>query len=236
LQAEREEVWQGILDPLLMALFLVVLALLEWVRFIWRIPVNPWLYSGIAVVGVLYVWLRIRPRIELWRQINQGIQGEIHVGHALETLREKGFKVLHDIPGAGWNIDHVIIGPKGIFMIETKTPSKRNSGSKIKYDGTCVLVNGFSPDRDPLIQAKAAAKWLQDFIQRRANRKVQVRPVLIYPNWYIEGKSLGRDVWVENDKTFLKLMESEREKLSQDDVAHISDLLAEYARGDWPES
>lgn len=234
LQAEREELWEGMLGWCLVVLFMWVLAGLEWWRYFSNEPPSPWLYTVLALGGLVVAWWRVRPRLQLLRHMHQGIQGEIHVGHRLETLRDKGFIVLHDVPGDGWNIDHVLIGTKGIFAIETKTPSKRHNNAKINYDGTTVLIDGFNPDRDPLIQAKAAASWLRDFLERRANRKVPVRPVLIYPNWYIDGPSLGRDVWVLNDNGFLKLMESEREKLSQDDVAHIADLLGEYARGVWP--
>jgi hypothetical protein len=233
LQAERDKVWESIEESIVFVPILVVLTALEWWRYFSDTPPKPIPYTVVALIVIAFAWWRVRPRINLMRQINQGIQGEIHVGHCLDTLREKGFKVLHDIPGEGWNIDHVLIGTKGIFVVETKSPSKRHSKATIQYDGTKVLVNGLSPDRDPLIQAKAAAKWLQDFIERRANRKVSVRPVVIYPNWYVEGSSFGNDVWVQNDQTFLKVMDTEREKISADDVAHITDLLAEYARGDW---
>jgi hypothetical protein len=236
LKDQRETLSENIIGLLLCALVSITLAGLEWWKYVANTPPSPWPYTGIAALVLAFVIWRSIPKIRLLRQINQGILGEIHVGQSLETLREKGFKVLHDIPGDGWNIDHVAVGTRGIFAIETKTPSKGHSMATIQYDGASIKVGGFTPDRDPIVQAKAAANWLRDFIERRANRKVNVRPVIVYPNWFVEGKSLGRDVWVENDNGFLKLMDSEREKLSHDDVALITDILADYARGTWQEA
>ena len=63
------------------------------------------------------------------------------------------------------NIDHALIGPGGIFAIETKTISKPQSGKcEVSYDGNRVLVNGRAPDRDPIVQAKACARQLREML------------------------------------------------------------------------
>jgi hypothetical protein len=51
----------------------------------------------------------------------RGAHAESIVGYALEKLRALGFEVVHDIrqPGEG-NVDHLVSGPSGVFMIETK--------------------------------------------------------------------------------------------------------------------
>lgn len=53
-----------------------------------------------------------------------GADGEVRTGRLLETLEADGFRVLHDrrIPGArSANIDHIVIGPPGIYVVETKS-------------------------------------------------------------------------------------------------------------------
>lgn len=50
-----------------------------------------------------------------------GGSSERAVGEALEALRAEGFIVMHDIEQAGeGNIDHLVSGPRGVFLIETK--------------------------------------------------------------------------------------------------------------------
>lgn len=227
---QRENLRLDLFEPVLIALLAIAIAGLEWLRHWRQDPPQPWLYTLIALFVAAWAFPRFRKRLRELRHLDQGMDGEIHVGQQLETLRKFGFHVFHDIPGDGWNLDHVLIGTKGVFAIETKAPSKRRTQATIRYDGAKVLVNGLSPDRDPIVQAKAASKWLKQFIARRGNRKVSVQPVVIYPNWFVEGRSLRHEVWVENDLGFLKLMEREHEKLSPDDVAYLSDVLSEYVR------
>ena len=51
----------------------------------------------------------------------RGAQAESVVGYALERLRRLGFAVMHDLPQVGeGNVDHLVSGPSGVFMIETK--------------------------------------------------------------------------------------------------------------------
>jgi len=51
----------------------------------------------------------------------QGAEGEEVVGQILEGLREEGWCVIHDVSFGRGNIDHIVVGPGGIFTIETKS-------------------------------------------------------------------------------------------------------------------
>ena len=51
----------------------------------------------------------------------KGRNGEAVVGEALEDLRWEQYIVLHDVPFAGeGNIDHLVSGPNGVYLVETK--------------------------------------------------------------------------------------------------------------------
>ena len=76
----------------------------------------------LAVLGL--VWLAYRKADRLLdglRNWEDGARAERAVGDALDALRPE-FVVMHDIrqPGEG-NVDHLVSGPSGVFMIETKT-------------------------------------------------------------------------------------------------------------------
>jgi hypothetical protein len=60
------------------------------------------------------------PHVRAWAI---GAGGEERIGVLLRSLEAEGFTVLHDlrIPGARENIDHLLIGPPGVFVVETKT-------------------------------------------------------------------------------------------------------------------
>jgi len=51
----------------------------------------------------------------------QGAEGEEVVGRILEGLAAKGWHVIHDVSFGRGNIDHIVVGPGGIYTIETKS-------------------------------------------------------------------------------------------------------------------
>ena len=57
-----------------------------------------------------------------------GLRGERLVGEMLHSMLKDGFEVFHDFPiepdGKTGNIDHILVGPNGVFAIETKTYRK----------------------------------------------------------------------------------------------------------------
>jgi hypothetical protein len=51
----------------------------------------------------------------------QGAEGEEVVGEILEGLVADGWQVIHDVSLGRGNIDHVVVGPGGLFTVETKS-------------------------------------------------------------------------------------------------------------------
>jgi len=51
-----------------------------------------------------------------------GAAGERATARALAGVERDGWTVLHDVrpPGKRWNLDHVLVGPAGVVVVETK--------------------------------------------------------------------------------------------------------------------
>jgi hypothetical protein len=76
---------------------------------------------GLAA-AVLVGWrLRFRPS-EAARTWQRGAQGERHTARLLDRLTHDGFVVFHDlaVPDSPANVDHLVIGPTGVFVIDSK--------------------------------------------------------------------------------------------------------------------
>jgi hypothetical protein len=76
---------------------------------------------GLAA-AVLVAWrLRFRPseQVTTWRR---GADGERRTARLLDRLTRDGFVVFHDlaVPGSPANVDHLVIGPTGLFVIDSK--------------------------------------------------------------------------------------------------------------------
>jgi len=52
---------------------------------------------------------------------SQGAEGEEVVGEILESLTTDGWQVIHDVSFGRGNIDHIVVGPGGLFTVETKS-------------------------------------------------------------------------------------------------------------------
>jgi hypothetical protein len=186
----------------------------------------------VAVLGVAYSAYRInRVRPEA-RALRLAIDGERVVGQFLDELRTAGYQVFHDLLGSGFNVDHVLIGPAGVFTIETKTHSKRTGAdAKVTFDGKTIRVDGWEPDRDAVVQAKAQASWLREILAESTGRKFEVWPVVLFPGWFVE-QSPGstKELWVLNPKAFKSFLENEKTILAPEDVKLTSFHLSRYIR------
>jgi hypothetical protein len=208
------------------------LAVFEWLRFLLKWPPQPKLFTVSALLVCFFAWIKVRQIRRRVRILRQAEEGEKAVGQYLEPLREKGYKVLHDIVAGSFNLDHVLIGPSGVYVIETKTISKPNGREGVvEYDGEKVTVAGFSPDRDPIIQAKAESQWLEDFIKESTGKSFRVRSVVLYPGWFVNKQPKGSEVWVLNPKALPAFLENERSTMSPEDVNLVSYHLSRYVRG-----
>lgn len=211
--------------------FAFYIAFMEWIRLWSKAAPAPKTYTTLAMIVLgLAVW-KIRKAIKIGKQYSLGALGEEAVGQFLdEKLRPVGYHVLHDIPGSGFNLDHVVVGPTGIFCIETKTHSKPAKGEcKVKYDGEKITVNGYTPDRDPVVQAKSQANWLRDTLQQSTGRQLFVQPVVLYPGWFVEQTVKNAPVWVLNEKaalTFIRNANSNR--LSPEDISLVTFHLKRF--------
>ena len=217
--------------PLLMALVFVLLALLEWWRDWQNMKPRPELFTIAAVLFVAWsawrVW-RVRRKLHA---LNQGIEGEKAVGQFLERLRSAGYDVFHDIVAPGFNVDHVLIGPAGVFSIETKTWSKPARGdARIQYDGERLTINGHPPDRDPVMQAKAQATWLRNQLAESTGRTLDVRPVVLFPGWFIEAPKGNPGVWVLEPKALPAFLDKSPLRLETSDAKLASFHLSRFIR------
>ena len=70
--------------------------------------------------------LRFRPSPDAiaWRR---GAAGERRTARLLAPLERQGWAILHDlaVPGSRANLDHLVIGPGGVFVIDSKQYSGR---------------------------------------------------------------------------------------------------------------
>lgn len=128
------------------------------------------------------------------RMALEGLKAEIYTAHELNRLIASGCTVLHDVPAEGFNLDHVVIGAKAVFLVETKSvrkPAKNAVDShKVAYDGMKLRFPHFTSS-SPIDQAKREAEWLRKYLQSTLRRNVPVVPTVALPGWWIDSPKMA---------------------------------------------
>ncbi|MEO6244603.1 MAG: nuclease-related domain-containing protein [Opitutaceae bacterium] len=152
---------------------------------------------GAVVFALAFTWAARWCAKKLFERANHelGWFGERVVGDLLAPLERQGWRVFHDVPREGrgqtFNVDHVAIGPGGIFVIETKTRRKKaqsDEGHVVVFDGK-VLTWPWGTDRSGIDQAIDNANWLQQWLKKATGEDLRVEPILTFPDWFVKEKS-----------------------------------------------
>ncbi len=233
LEEERRKLFADKVEmPALSAILMLLMAGLEWWRYYAERPPQPRLLSVIAITFLAFAGWRFYRLLPRLRALRQGMEGERAVGQFLERLRERGYQVFHDVLGDGFNVDHVLICPAGVFSIETKTWSKPLKGdARVICLGDSLRIGPQEPDRNPIVQAMAQAAWLKQLLSQSTGKTYAVRPVVLFPGWFVEqGPGTTREIWVLEPKALPAFLDNESTALEKESIALASFHLSRFIR------
>jgi hypothetical protein len=152
--------------------------------------------AALAVSALAWIIQSILQASRIHGQIRNcrfGLRGEQAVAEALAdgAVAAAGYVTFHDVPGDGaWNIDHIVIGPGGIIVLETKTrsrrkPTREQPDHEVWFDGKNLQFPWCS-DWDTALQAERNADWVRRFISGFAPNDIPIHPVIVIPGWYVK--------------------------------------------------
>ncbi len=174
-------------------------------REAWR-RVRPWahLTAGILVASFLYLWWILGTRVFIFislllllgmiadeafrrtkavrRTFVAGAEAEELVGQRLHALAVRGWRHLNNVSKLdGGDVDHVLWGPRGIFVIETKS-----------IRGTVAVESGrltfgrYMPEKDFVQQTYRNTLLVRDHLTRELERRTWVVGVLCLTDAFID--------------------------------------------------
>jgi len=136
------------------------------------------------------------------------------------------------VPGEGFNLDHVVISTHGIYAIETKTQTKPSPKARVIVNGDSLTVAAYAPDRNPIEQVTAAARWLERRLHQSTGKRFFVRGVVVFPGWFVEQRGARGDVWVLEPKALPAFIENAPVMIAPSDVTFAADHLSRYVRSE----
>jgi hypothetical protein len=132
---------------------------------------HDWRFLASEVALLITIFLISRYVLPLVDRHDRGARGEEQVGGLLDELLRDGWRVIHDASFGNGNVDHIVIGPGGVFTVETKShPGPVRVG---RMHGAV------------LAQAKAQQKLVCRVIDE------PVEPLIVYSRAWVD-KPLGR--------------------------------------------
>jgi hypothetical protein len=205
-----------VLPPALVAMSALIFPSFSWVLV---------LFIVFSLIWTAIIGFKVRRNIRERGNYHLGFDGERFVGEELNSLVARQFEVYHDVPFDGFNIDHVLVGPPGVFSVETKTRRKPidETGKKeyhIEFDGDC-LCWPWGTDTDGLDQAARNARTLSQWLSGAVGESVLVTAILTLPGWMVERKAAPKGVHVLNPKEIVKLVDRQTQNLNENLIKRI---------------
>ncbi|MDB6067099.1 MAG: hypothetical protein JWR26_3307 [Pedosphaera sp.] len=166
-----------------------------------------------------------------------GFEGERYVGEELNRLAAVGFEVYHDVQFDGFNMDHVLVGSPGVFVVETKTrrmPTVRSGYAEgdresVEFDGTSFRWPT-GTDKYGLDQVTKNAQDLSKWLSEAVRNHVEVVPILTFPGWTVIRKIPTSIVRVLNPEEIVEMWELEHKRLDKSLMGKICHELNQKCR------
>lgn len=176
--------------------------------------------AGLLAVAAFLAWA-VRDGLRGLDSFFKGARGEDRVALLLAGL-PCGYHVFHDVPcGGAGGIDHAVIGPTGLFAIETKCWA----GAVSLADGV-IAVDGGAPSRAPIPQARASARALSGFLSERLETVPDCVPVVCFASeTFVDGALKSEDTWVCNAGSLCGLIVAQAGHVTADDIERIVKVM-----------
>lgn len=223
--------------PLLAAL--LTMGLLLWLTPHMRLTYGLMIVAAVAAPVLFFAGRWMIKKLMRFRDDRLGYLGERAVGEALLPITAAGYHVFHDVPaegknGAAFNIDHVAVGPTGLFAIETKTRRKGRArpgfeAHKVAYDGR-QLIWPWTEDDFGLQQAESRARWLSESLNKINGFGLAAKPVLVFPGWYVVPKGVGPVTVLNHKQLCAAIRRGENNVLSREQIDLLVRQLDDVCR------
>lgn len=183
-------------------------------------PIVP-LYGAIvalaAAAWVLSALFEVPSHVLAWQR---GAIGEEETANALAKL-PSSFVVLHDrrIPRSNANIDHIVIGPPGVFVVETK----RYSG-RLTVRGDDVFVAGRR--RSEIVEQVRREADVVASVLRAAGEAGEVTPILCIHRAELPWRAARvGGVAIVSGRGLVAMLSKATEVLSTEEIARLGTML-----------
>ncbi len=149
----------------------------------------------------------------------RGARAEEKVAERLASLPES-YVSFHDLSFPGFNVDHIAVGPGGVFVIETKS-----HGGKVTNNGNALLLNGHAPEKDFINQTWSQTYHIRNLIKEHLGTEIPAKPVLCFSNAFVQVRGSVKGVDVVNGGYLNTFIAKQKTVLNNEMIKKVSAAL-----------
>jgi hypothetical protein len=186
---------------------------------------------GLGISAATVIALADSPphHIERWRQ---GAEGEKATAKAVRRLVRNGWTLVNDIDTGRGNLDHVLVGPAGVFLLD----SKNLHGMLVVRSGVLSVrwredpADGYE-NRGLTPRMLALGRVLETRLRGHDVNGPPVQPVVVLWGSFEQRSIASKGVaWVQG-KELARVLENRPVTLSSDEIQRVAATLRKPWRG-----
>ena len=218
--------------PYLMIVFgFWIVCLVEWTQKIVGERPTPGFWMFLSLLVTCYGGVRAFRLYPQLRSAGLGKQRGRRVAEMLDRIRSKGFVVFDDLPGKGSNIDHLVIGPTGIYAMEVNAWSAIGSRTIDYQNEHEVVLGGRITDGRVLRRVRDSALAVHSQLKEQLHENHSVKPLLVFlGNWHVDRQAGDFAVMVTTADRLEDYLDRGQPELTSKEIAHICSYLRSSAR------
>ena len=191
-----------------------------------------WMWVLFAPACLLFIawWVFLVRGLMRWWDLRFETRAQAAFAGALARLNLQGHRVFHDVTAGEITLDHVVMGPKGLFAIRlvARRP-KRDGDPVVRINGRSVeFQDGFAL-LDTIALAERGARALSDMQVKGLSHRLHVIPVVAVPGWEIApAQGQAGEAFLANEKTAMLLLRTSKpaDYLMDEDLGPLQEFLA----------
>lgn len=199
---------------------------LLWLLSMFTNPRLLWFFAGIALSSLAWMMHEFFGSVE-YNRLRDGAFAEEFTARELSKLSGSGWAHIDHVEFHGCDVDHVAVGPGGVFAIETKWTTQ-----------TWTIDNGQMIEqwaRSAVEQAATNARRIRALLEGNAKIRTDVQPVLMI--WgpgrpHRKGAvTLNNGVLVASNSALRDHLRAATHKLTRDETVAISTAIEAFVSG-----
>lgn len=167
--------------------------------------------------------IRARSHVRYLRDAN------VAVGHQLQRFASGTTRVYHDVATDHDIVDHVVVGPSGVYAINVVARKSRKPGSA-HLDGNTLFFSDSEAEL-PITDIAEKTTRLEKEFRELLGRRVRVRSVIATPGWEIGEQASELHLLVnEGNIAMLRGWRDNTDHLMNEDVEALQNALTTRCR------